>query len=158
LVVTGDLLSRLSPPTGRDPSRLAADNLVRAFVIAFGLGAGYGILAFEAVSPLALVLLLWLALILIWVWRLPLATRVLGFAAIAFLAGFAAVWLPVLGHIAATCVAPSCQTADAATDLFYAIAFIAPVMLLAGAETGLRMRRLRRRTIERRSGDGSTGA
>lgn len=118
--------------------------MVKTLLTAFGLGVGYGALALEAVSPLAIPLLLWLALILILAWRLPLAARALGFGAVAFLAGFAAVWMPVLGYVTATCKPPSCQTADSTTDLFYGLAATAPVILLGSAEAGLRVLRRRR--------------
>ena len=119
--------------------------MVRVLLTAFGLGVVYAALALEALSPLAIALLLWLALILIWVWRLPLTAQVLGLGAAAFLAGFAGLWLPVLGHIAATCTPPGCQTTEPLTDFFYALAFTAPVVVLASATVGLRALRLRGR-------------
>lgn len=119
--------------------------MVRVLLTAIGLGVGYGALALEAVSPLAIALLLWLALILIFAWRVPFAGRIFGFAAVAFLAGFAIAWLPVLGRVAATCTPPGCQTPGAGTDVFYALGFTAPVFLLVSVEVGLRALRLRRR-------------
>lgn len=116
----------------------------RALAVAFSFGAGYGFLTLEAISPLAIVLLIWLVVMLFWTWRLPLDRQVQGVAASGFLVGFAAVWLPILGHIASTCTPPGCQTTDAGTDLVYAVAFTLPVIVLAAAEAGIRLLLLKR--------------
>jgi hypothetical protein len=110
----------------------------KRLAVAFGLGGIYGLLALEAVSPLAIVLLIWAIVVLAWTWRLPATAAVLGASAAGFLGGFAAVWGPLLGHQLLTCKPPSCQAADPATDLLYGLAFTAPIITLAAAEIGLR--------------------
>jgi hypothetical protein len=110
----------------------------RAFVIAVSLGAVYGLLALEAASPLAIVLLVWVIAILILAWRRPLSTTALAASVGGFVAGFGLLWAAVLGAQLATCRPPTCSTADPTTDVFYALAFLAPVIALASSEIGLR--------------------
>lgn len=106
--------------------------------VAVGLGGVYGLLALEAVSPLAIVLFIWIGLTLLWAWRLPATAPVLGASAVGFLAGFAGVWGVVLGRQLLTCRPPSCQSADLPTDLFFGLAFTAPIFVLAAGAIGLR--------------------
>ena len=106
--------------------------------IAVALGSVYGLLALEAVSPLAIVLFIWIGLTLLWAWRLPTDALVFGTSGAGFLAGFATVWALVLGHQLLTCQPLSCQAADIPTDLLYGLAFTAPIYVLAGGAIGLR--------------------
>ena len=109
--------------------------------IAAALGAGYGLWGLEAASPLAIPLLLWAVLVLMLVWRMPPRFGLfIGYAA-AFVVGFGEVWTAVLGRLIATCEPPSCQTADAATDGFYAAALLVP--LIAAGLALLVVRKLR---------------
>ena len=116
----------------------------RTVAIAFSLGAVYGLLALEAVSPLAIDIVIWVALILACAWRLPPTIPILCQAAVGFLAGFSAVQVAVLGHQLQTCLPPSCQTADPFTDLLYGIAFTVPVIAFAAREIVLRPPSLKR--------------
>lgn len=109
----------------------------RALVIAIGGGAIYGLLALEAVSPLAIALLIWAIAILVLAWRVPLKARVVAASAGGFVIGFSIVWAVVVGQQLATCKPPSCIAADPMTDLLYALAFLVPVIALAGGEIGL---------------------
>jgi hypothetical protein len=111
---------------------------IRALVIAGGVGAIYGLLALEAVSPLAIVLLIWGIVILVLAWRIPLRARVVEASASGFVIGFGIVWAIVLERQLATCKPVSCSANDPATDLLYALAFLAPMITLAGGEIGLR--------------------
>jgi hypothetical protein len=107
-------------------------------VVAAALGAGYGLWGLEAASPLAIPLLLWAVLVLLLAWRMPPTFgRFIGYVA-AFVVGFGAVWTIVLGHLIATCRPPSCQTADAATDVFYAAALLVPLVIAASALLAVR--------------------
>jgi hypothetical protein len=111
----------------------------RALVIAVGVGAVYGLLALEAISPVAIVLLAWAIAILVLAWRLPLKLTVVAASAGGFVIGFGLLWTAVSGPRLATCRPPACATADPATDVLYALAFLVPVIALAGAEIGLRV-------------------
>jgi len=110
----------------------------RALVIAGGVGAIYGLLALEAVSPLGIALLIWAIAILVLAWRVPLKARVVAASAGGFVVGFSIVWAVVIGQQLATCKPPSCIAADPMTDFLYALAFLVPVVTLAGGEIGLR--------------------
>ena len=107
-------------PTARTYIRIA---------IAAALGVGYGLWSLEAASPLAIPLLLWAVLVLVLAWRLPPRFGLFFGYAAAFVVGFRAVWTVVLGHLIATCKPPNCQTADVATDVFYAAALLVPVIV-----------------------------
>jgi hypothetical protein len=61
----------------------------------------------------------------------------IGYAA-AFVVGFGAVWTIVLGHLIATCKPPSCQTADVATDVVYAVALLVPLIVAGSALLAVR--------------------
>ena len=110
----------------------------RALVIAVGVGAVYGLLALEAVSPVAIVLLAWVIAILVLAWRLPLRATAVAASAGGLVIGFGLLWAAVLGAQLATCRPPTCATADPATDVLYALAFLVPVIALASTEIGLR--------------------
>jgi len=69
----------------------------RALVIAVSVGATYGLLALEAVSPLAIVLLVWVIAILILAWRLPLKATAVAASVGGFVTGFGLSWAAVLG-------------------------------------------------------------
>ena len=111
------------PVTGRTSLRIA---------IAAGLGVGYGLSGLEAASPLAIPLLLWAVLVLLLVWRMPANFELLIGCTAALVAGFGIGWTVVLGQLIATCKPPSCQTSNAATDVFYAAALLVP-LIIAGA-------------------------
>ncbi len=102
-------------------------------VIAAALGAGYGLWGLEAASPLAIPLILWAVLVLLLVWRMPRRLVLFIGCVVAFVAGFGLVWTVVLGRLLATCKPPSCQTADTATDVFYAAALLAPLIVVGTA-------------------------
>ncbi len=110
----------------------------RALITAVGVGAVYGLLALEAVSPVAIVLLAWAIAILVLAWRLPLKAPVVAASAGGLVIGFGVIWTPVSGVLLATCRPPRCTTADPATDLLYALVFLVPVIAIAGAEIALR--------------------
>lgn len=107
-------------------------------LIAAVLGAGYGLWGLEAASPLAIPLILWAVMVLLIVWRMPPESGLLLACAGAYIAGFGAVWTFVLGQLIATCKPPTCQTADAATDTFYAAALLIPLLLVASALIAVR--------------------
>ena len=107
-------------------------------MIAGAVGAIYGLLALEAVSPLAIVLLIWAMGILFLAWRVPLRARVLSASAGGFVIGFGIIWVIVLERQFAICKPVSCTANDPATDLLYALAFLAPAIALAAGEIGLR--------------------
>jgi hypothetical protein len=113
------------------------------FIAAAG-GAGYGLLALEAVSPLAVILIMWVAGLLIVTWRLPTTARVLLASAAGFIVGFGVVWTVVFTREMAACRPPSCTAADPTTDIFYALAFLLPVVTLAAALLGLKVTLLKR--------------
>jgi len=92
--------------------------ILMQILIAAGLGAGYGLWGLEAASPLAIPLILWAVMVLLLLWRLPPEFGLLLACGGAYLAGFGAVWTFVVGQFIATCKPPTCQTADAATDVF----------------------------------------
>jgi hypothetical protein len=75
---------------------------------------------------------LWAVLVLLLVWRVPANFGLLIGCTAAFVAGFGIVWAVVLGQLIATCKPPSCQTSDAATDVFYAATLLVP-LVVAGA-------------------------
>jgi len=100
-------------------------------VIGAVLGAGYGLWGLEAASPLAIPLILWAVMVLLLVWRMAAQLRLFIACAVAYAAGFGAVWTIVLGQLLATCTPPSCQTAKAMMDVFYAAALLLPVLLAA---------------------------
>lgn len=102
-------------------------------LLAAGLGAGYGFWGLEAASPLAIPLLLWAVMVLLLVWRMPPKLGFFLACAGAYVAGFAVVWTLVLGRLLASCSPPSCQTADAATDVFYAAALLIPLLVVGSA-------------------------
>jgi hypothetical protein len=122
----------------RPRPKLSSVVSTRALVIAAGVGAIYGLLALEAVSPLAIVLLIWGIVILVLAWRIPLRARVVKSSASGFVSGFGIAWAIVLERQLATCKPVSCTANDPATDLLYALAFLAPTIALAGGEIGLR--------------------
>jgi hypothetical protein len=107
-------------------------------LIAAGLGAGYGLWGLEAASPLAIPLILWALMVLLLVWRMPPEFGLLLACAGAYLAEFSAVWTFVLGQLIATCKPPTCKTADAATDVFYAAALLIPLLLVASGLLAVR--------------------
>ena len=117
----------------------------RRFAVAVGLGAVYGLLAVEAVSPLAIVLLIWVIVILATAWRIPPRPAEMAASASGLILGFGLVWAVVLGQQLATCKPPSCVAGDQTTDLLYAVAFLVPVIALAAALIGLRFRLSRHR-------------
>ena len=102
-------------------------------LVAAGLGAGYGLWGLEAASPLAIPLILWAVMVLLLVWRMPPKLGLFVACAGAYIAGFEAVWTFVLGRLLASCNPPSCQTADAATDVFYAAALLLPLLIVGSA-------------------------
>jgi len=112
---------------------LATDTRSRVYfqvLIAAGLGAGYGFWGLEAASPLAIPLILWAVMVLLLVWRMPPTLGFFAACAGAYVAGFGIVWTLVLGRLLATCNPPSCQTTDAATDVFYAAALLIPLLVV----------------------------
>lgn len=110
----------------------------RALIIAAAVGAVYGLIGLEAVSPLAIPLALWAVGILLLAWRLPADLRTVTAAAVGFVCGFGIVWTVALGSLLASCKPPSCATAGPKTDVLYALALVAPLMAFAGAEIGIR--------------------
>lgn len=112
--------------------------------IAAALGAGYGLWGLEAASPLAIPLLLWAVMVLLLVWRMPPRFGLFIAYAAAFGVGFAAVWTFVLGRLNGSCKPPSCQTADAATDVFYAAALLIPLIVAGLALVVVHRLRVRR--------------
>lgn len=113
-------------------------------LIAAGLGAGYGLWALEAVSPLAIPMVLWAIAVLVVVWRARPTLWLFAACAVAYVIGFGAVWTIVLGRLLATCKPPNCQTADPATDVVYAAAILMPLLL-----SGLALITVRRPTLKR---------
>jgi hypothetical protein len=107
-------------------------------LISAGLGVGYGLWGLEAASPLAIPLILWAAMVLLLVWRMPPKPRVFVACVCAYVAGFGAVWTLVLGQLLTTCKPPSCQTADPATDVFYAAALLIPLLVVGSALIAVR--------------------
>ena len=112
--------------------------LYRQFVVAAGLGAGYGLWGLEAASPLAIPLILWAVLVLLLVWRMPPQLGFFVACIAAYALGFGAVWTLVLGRLLATCNPPSCQTSDPATDVFYAAALLLPLLVVASGLIAVR--------------------
>lgn len=107
-------------------------------LIAAGLGGGYGLWGLEAASPLAIPLILWAVMVLLLVWRMPPKLWLFVLCVGAYVAGFGAVWTLVLGKLLATCKPPSCQTADPATDVFYAAALLIPLLVVGSALIAVR--------------------
>lgn len=122
----------------------------RALLIAGLVGAVYGLIGLEAAFPLAISLAIWVVGILVLAWRLPANPRTVAASAVGFVCGFAIVWTVVLGNLLATCKPPSCETADPMTDVFTGLALVAPLIILAGAEIGLREWLIARRLRTRR--------
>jgi hypothetical protein len=114
-------------------------------VLAGGVGAIYGLLTLEAVSPVGLVVILWAIVMLIFAWRLPIRAPVIGAAAGGLVIGFGLAWAAVLARQLTTCKPPSCVAADPMTDVLYALAFLVPVIALAAGELGIQKWLLRRR-------------
>jgi hypothetical protein len=117
-------------------SMLGMRPIARIYVhvaIAAALGAGYGLWGLEAASPLAIPLILWAVLVLLLVWRMPPRLVLFIGCVVAFVVGFGLVWTVVLGRLLAACKPPSCQTADAATDVFYAAAVLGPLIVVGTA-------------------------
>lgn len=108
------------------------------FAIAAALGVGYGLWGLEAASPLAIPLVLWAVLVLLLVWRMPANFGLFIACTGAFVMGFGIVWTVVLGQLIATCKPPSCQTADAATDVFYAAALLIPLIVVGAVLLAVR--------------------
>lgn len=127
-------------PPAMIPAMSRRVRILVQILIATGLGAGYGLWGLEAASPLAIPLILWAALVLLLVWRLPPEFGLLFACASGYVAGFGAVWTFVLGQLIATCKPPTCQTADAATDVLYAAALLIPLLLVASGLIALRRR------------------
>ncbi len=107
-------------------------------LIAAGLGAGYGLWALEAASPLAIPMVLWAIAVLLLVWRVRPTLWLFVACAAAYVIGFGAVWMIALGRLLATCKPPTCQTADPATDVLYAAGILLPVLLAGPALTAVR--------------------
>lgn len=123
------------------PWRLAVCTKI---LIAAALGAGYGLWGLEAASPLSIPLILWAITVLMLVWRINPTTSLFVACSVAFAIGFGAVWTIVLGRLLATCKPPTCQTADPATDVLYAVAILMPLLLAASALVAIRHLSLRR--------------
>jgi formate/nitrite transporter FocA (FNT family) len=87
----------------------------------------------------AIVLLAWTIAILVLARRLPLTATVVAASVGGLVIGFGLLWAAIVGTQLATCRPPTCTTADPATDVLYALAFLVPVIALAGAEIGLRV-------------------
>src|SRR5258708_8698277 len=121
----------------------------RALLISAPVGAVYGLISLEAASPLAIPFALCVVGILLLSWRLPASFRTITISVVGFVCGFGMVWIVVLGNLLSHCKPPSCENADPMTDVFTGLALIAPLIVLAGAEIGLRewlnARRLRTR-------------
>jgi hypothetical protein len=114
-------------------------------LVAVAVGAVYGLLALEAVSPVGILLVGWVVAILVLAWRLPLKARVIAASAGGLVVGFGLLWAGVLEMQLANCKPPTCATADPPTDVLYALAFLAPVIAAGSAELGIRAWRLRHR-------------
>jgi hypothetical protein len=123
------------------PWRLAVYTKI---LIAAALGAGYGLWALEAASPLAIPLILWAVTVLLLVWRMNPTLALYVACSAAYVIGFGAVWTIVLGRLLATCKPPTCQTADPATDVLYAAALMTPLLLAGSALIAIRHLGLRR--------------
>lgn len=113
-------------------------------LIAAGLGAGYGLWGLEAASPLAIPMVLRAIAVLLLVWRGRPTLWLFGACAAAYVIGFGAVWMVVLGRLLATCKPPTCQTADPATEIVYAAAILMPLLLAGSALMAVRQLSLRR--------------
>lgn len=117
----------------------------RTLVLAGGVGAIYGLLALEAASPVGILVLLCAIGILVLAWRLPIRAPLIAAAAGGLVIGFGLVWAAVIAQQLTSCKPPSCVAADPMTGELYALAFLVPVIALAGAEIGLRTWLFRRR-------------
>jgi hypothetical protein len=114
-------------------------------LVAIAVGAVYGLLALEAISPVGILLVGWMVAILVLAWRLRLKARVVAASAGGLVVGFGLLWAAVLETQRANCKPPTCATADPSTDLLYALAFLAAVIAVGGAEIGVRAWLLRHR-------------
>jgi len=114
-------------------------------LVAVAVGAVYGLLALEAVSPVGILLVVWVVAILVLAWRLPLKARVVAASAGGLVAGFGLLWAAVLETQLSNCKPPTCTSADPSTDVLYALAFLAPVIAVGSAEIGVRAWLLRHR-------------
>jgi hypothetical protein len=123
---------------------------LRALLIAASVGAVYGLIGLEAASPLAIPFVIWIIGILLLAWRLPANRRTVVAAGVGFVCGFGIVWAVVLGNLLAYCKPPACETADPMTDVFTGLALVAPLIVLAGAEIGVREWLIARRLQTRR--------
>jgi hypothetical protein len=130
-------------PACRKWGRLRLRHIVwpRALLV----GAVYGLLALEAVSPVGILLVGWMVAILVLAWRLPLKARVVAASAGGLVVGFGLLWAAVLETQLANCKPPTCATGDPSTDALYALAFLAPVIAVGSAEIGVRAWLLRHR-------------
>ena len=124
-------------------------------LVAVALGAVYGLLALEAVSPVGILMVGWAVAILILAWRLPLKARVVAVSAAGLVVGFGLLWAAVLETQLANCKPPTCATADPSTDVLYALAFLAPVIAVGSVEIGVRARLLRHRPSSNKALDRS---
>lgn len=102
-------------------------------LVAVAVGAVYGLLALEAVSPVGIFLVGWMVAILVLAWRLPLKARVVAASAGGLVVGFGLLWAAVLETQLANCKPPTCVTGDPSTDVLYALGFLAPVIAVSGA-------------------------
>jgi len=114
-------------------------------LVAIAVGAVYGLLALEAISPVGILLVGWMVAIVVLAWRLPLKARVVAASAGGLVVGFVLLWAAVLETQLANCKPPTCATADPSTDVLYALAFLAPVIAVGSAEIGVRAWLLRHR-------------
>lgn len=117
----------------------------RTLVVAGGAGAIYGLLSLEVASPVGIVTLLWAIVILAMAWRLPIRAPLIAAATGGLVIGFGSVWAAVIAQQLTSCKPPSCVAADPMTGELYALAFLVPVVALAGAEIGIRTWLLQRR-------------
>lgn len=114
-------------------------------LVAVAVGAVYGLLALEAISPVGILLLGWVVAILVLAWRLPLRARVVAASAGGLVVGFGLLWAAVLETQLANCKPPTCATGDPSTDVLFALGFLVPVIAVGGAEIGVRAWLLRHR-------------
>lgn len=107
-------------------------------LVAVAVGAVYGLLALEAISPVGILLVGWMVAILVLAWRLPHKARVVAASAGGLVVGFGLLWAAVLETQLANCKPPTCATSDPSTNVLYALAFLAPVIAVGGAEISVR--------------------
>ena len=91
-------------------------------LVAVAVGAVYGLLALEAISPVGILLVGWMVAILVLAWRLPLKARVVTASAGALVVGFGLLWSAVLETQLANCKPPTCATGDPSTDVLMRLA------------------------------------